>query len=1021
MKHTADFQNKKIRMISFILVVLLISSSCMFSSAKESSSTKNGMIRVNLSSLNYPLHLEIQICGDYSLNSGNTVHSLSKGSTIKISMDQLTGMLTVEENSWTSISSTSTIRILRHDSAHSENGVKILQSRYPENLYPASISLIPRNVDGVFKLYIIAELFIEDYLYGVLPYELGNGADLEALKAQAIVSRTFAMRAMNGPATSLWDLVDTTDSQVYGGTPEQNFSRCKQAVDETKGYILQYNNNYAAVYYTASNGGQTESIKNAWGSTSYPYSTVKDDPFDLASLYARKKTFTVSKTGKQENEVLNDLLNQKTEEIFGAGTQILEVLDVIPHTPKYNAPSRLYTLLDFSVKLQLQNGKTTTGNLTFDIFNDLEMPLEMSINSGKNELWSVSEAQDSYTVNARRYGHGIGMSQRGAIHMAQLGYTCDQILNFYFEGCQLAPITLQRNVYSSYSDTPTLYIESPVKSLNSNGKIVLPLSAYTQSTPLLSSPSEQANALIQIPAHACVSVYGSYNNYWLVQYGSLWGYLPKNVLSDSVTVYESIEHTATSLYGYGTVTNSNALNLRTGPNFNSSIRTMIPVDTVIPIFDLSGNWAHVQFGILEGYVSLDYLTVSRQVLPVTTPVIIQSQTAIVQTKSGTLNLRESASSSARVLCTIPRLTEITVLDRGTTWCHVTYGGKTGFVMTEYLHFTQPMATFTPAPSIEPVQETDHAKVVTTNGSLNLRATQNGKVIRTIPRNEIIAVLNWGETWSKVNYNGYTGFVMTSYLVRYNPIATIAPTLVPTPTNSSTSQQTKARVTTIQGPLNLRKNANQNASILTKIPQYTEVTVLEKGNTWCKVQYQSTIGYVMTSFLTFLENTSPSPTQIVTPTSTPKPTQTQETDLFARVLTNGGSLNMRKSAKDNAAVIRTIPRLATVTVLQKGDTWCYVRYNTSEGYVMTKFLSFDVATETPVPATATPLLTFLYATVTTPSGSLNMRSAANSTGKLLGTIPKNTQIRVLEQGASWCKILYNGQIGYVMTQYLSFQQ
>lgn len=74
--------------------------------------------------------------------------------------------------------------------------------------------------------------------------------------------------------------------------------------------------------------------------------------------------------------------------------------------------------------------------VTCDIFDELESLLSMGIQSLDNELWSVSKSGSNFVLEARRYGHGMGMSQRGAMYMAKLGYTYDQILGFYYDGCK---------------------------------------------------------------------------------------------------------------------------------------------------------------------------------------------------------------------------------------------------------------------------------------------------------------------------------------------------------------------------------------------------------------------------------------------------------------------------------------------------------------------------------------------------------------------------------------------------------
>ena len=402
--------------------------------------TMNGMVRVRLSSLGSPSTLNLTVYGSYTVN-GQSGQSLKSGSSVTVNYNASTGQLSLTANGVTS-NMGSSFKLRRHETS-GENGIKIAQGRAPGNLYPGDFQFIVKNG----TLYVIAYIYMEDYLYGVLPYEMGGASPLEALKAQAVAARTYTMRAMKASASSMYDVVDTTSDQVYSGTPSGN-ANCKTAVDATRGIAVKNGSAFTATYYTASNGGQTESIKNAWGVNGYSYLGVKDDPYDLANPDSRKSSFTVSASGTQSNSKLGTLLNQKAASVFGSGAAVTGVYAVTPHTPKYASPSRLYTKLDFAVSYT-RNGASGTGVITFDIFNELESALSMNITSGNAELWSVTQTDTGFTVTARRYGHGIGMSQRGAIQMARMGYTYGQILAFYFEGCTRVQYTLTRSILSA--------------------------------------------------------------------------------------------------------------------------------------------------------------------------------------------------------------------------------------------------------------------------------------------------------------------------------------------------------------------------------------------------------------------------------------------------------------------------------------------------------------------------------------------------------------------------------------------
>lgn len=994
--------------------------------------TQNGMVRVRLSSLGNPSSLKLTVNGSYTVN-GKTEKAIASGSVLQVGFSSSSGKLTLTHNGLTSDMGT-TFKLRRH-AADGSNGIQIAQGRVPSNLYPGDFEFISQKGSSGYTLYIIVHVYIEDYLYGVLPYEMGNSSGLEALKAQAVSARTYTLRAMSSSANRSYDVVDTTSDQVYSGTPSGN-ANCKSAVDATKGIVAKNGSSFTATYYSASNGGQTEAIKNIWGSTSYSYLKVKDDPYDLANPASKKNSFTVNKSGSQTNAALQSILNNKAASKFGAGSQVIAVTQITPHTPKYPSPSKLYTKMDFQVKYS-RNGSEASGTLTFDIFNELEAPLGMSINSGSNELWSVDENETSFTVYSRRYGHGLGMSQRGAMYMAQIGYTYDQILAFYFEGCTRVQYTFTRSILSpvigGQNSSEETIVETPAELEQENVYHALVLSDVH----LLDDASQKANSLMLLHQGAKVNVCSQKDGYYLVTYGSLCGYVAVSAV-DHDGVCSGEEVSPTQLYGYGKVINSNALNLRTAPSTkNSTVLTTVPGKTILPVFSVTGNWAYVQYGLRVGYVSLDYidLNLTGNPMPENTPAPSLppsgSMLAKVTTAEGSLNLREDASTNATILTTIPQYTVIAVTEKGDTWCAVQYGGYQGYVMTKFLTFlpqaTESVPTPQPTTSPDSTEKAEYAKVTTASGTLNLRdgRTTKNKILRTIPQYAVVEVHEKYTDWYKVTYNGVTGYAMSKYLTLVE--ITVPPTQTPVqndPTPAPTPSITPdyegknyARVTTVQGSLNLRKY--KNGRVLRTIPQYATVQVLEKEGTWTKVWYEGTTGYVMTKYITFIQS---SPSASPAPTKTPAVSE----ENTATVNTPSGSLNLRKSK--NGRVLRTIPQKATVIILNRENTWTKVSYEGTIGYVMTVYLSFDE--KSPLPqATAIPSVTAApggneiqcYATVNTVSGSLNMREKADVDARVLLEIPRNAQVTVYQKGTVWSKIGYGGKIGYAQSSYLVFAE
>lgn len=309
-------------------------------------------------------------------------------------------------------------------------------------------------------------------------------------------------------------------------------------------------------------------------------------------------------------------------------------------------------------------------------------------------------------------------------------------------------------------------------------------------------------------------------------------------------------------------------------------------------------------------------------------------------------------------------------------------------------------TPTPAPTVTPTPGPIGGiwcRVNTEKGALNVRDKIGGAVIDKIPENGTFLVVNWGDTWCQVYYNGRYGYVMTKFVKRLSSEPTAAPTPAPTAPMGQTAQ-----VNTAKGALNMRDKIG--GAVIAKIPEKAFFIVTEYGATWCKAWYDGKTGYVMTKFVKLTGGSMPTPT----PVPTPEPIID-----YARATTANGGLNLRDAI--NGTRIAVIPQGATVSVHSKGADWCRVSYSGKTGYVMTKFLTFGSAapTETPIPA---PEVVISYARVNTVTGGLNLRETPN--GTRIAVIPQNAVIGVITKGADWSRVKYGDKVGYVMTKFLA---
>lgn len=124
----------------------------------------------------------------------------------------------------------------------------------------------------------IERLDIEEYLRGVVPAEIGRGAPLEAMKAQAVASRTYALRHIIADRGKEYDVTDTSSNQVY--KPEKITAQSDEAICATAGLVMVYDGAPIGAWFSSSNGGRIKSSVEKWGGKALPYSVAKDDPWD---------------------------------------------------------------------------------------------------------------------------------------------------------------------------------------------------------------------------------------------------------------------------------------------------------------------------------------------------------------------------------------------------------------------------------------------------------------------------------------------------------------------------------------------------------------------------------------------------------------------------------------------------------------------------------------------------------------------------------------------------------------------
>ena len=196
----------------------------------------------------------------------------------------------------------------------------------------------------------ILTINVEDYLLGVVPFEMGDSFPLEALKAQAVTARTYALRKSG--SSGAYDVEDTTNDQAYRGRTTSS-PLSEQAVTETKGLCGVYRGALASCFYSASNGGQTELGQHVWPTDApdaYGYMDMRDDPYDLENRNSVVKRYTLQKKpgekgiGEALHQALTTAMGEQLSalgvEADGELVRFDEIQSVEAVTPKYDGDSR---------------------------------------------------------------------------------------------------------------------------------------------------------------------------------------------------------------------------------------------------------------------------------------------------------------------------------------------------------------------------------------------------------------------------------------------------------------------------------------------------------------------------------------------------------------------------------------------------------------------------------------------------------------------------------------------------------
>lgn len=245
----------------------------------------------------------------------------------------------------------------------------------------------------------INKVDLEQYLYSVVGAEAVSSWPIEALKAQAVAARSYALYKRKTGSNGIYDVDTTIGTQVYKGL-DTEYTTTHQAVDSTLGQIMTYNNQVILAAFHSSSGGYTENVEDVWTSP-LPYLRAVVDYDQQAPVFQWQQIVPLSK--------IQSLV---------AGVGKIKAFQPTAMTPR----GRVVTM-----NITGDRGSATVSG------NDLRKALDL-----RSTLFRVSTDGDNLLVKGRGFGHGLGLSQWGAYYLAKQGINYHQILAHYYQTANLS-------------------------------------------------------------------------------------------------------------------------------------------------------------------------------------------------------------------------------------------------------------------------------------------------------------------------------------------------------------------------------------------------------------------------------------------------------------------------------------------------------------------------------------------------------------------------------------------------------
>ncbi|WP_338851253.1 SH3 domain-containing protein [Clostridium perfringens] len=489
---------------------------------------------------------------------------------------------------------------------------------------------------------------------------------------------------------------------------------------------------------------------------------------------------------------------------------------------------------------------------------------------------------------------------------------------------------------------------------------------------------------------------------------------------------------------FGEIISSEDIGLRKGADSSHEIITSIPSGARVNIIDkVSKDWYKVSYKDFTGYLQAKDIRVLGDEL---------NQDNVGLISANQLNVRTSPNENGQVIGTLHKNDKVNVLDKSIDgWYKIDFNGRRAYVSSKYVNLiSYKNNEVKKEVKKEPIEGIGKVNI---NTALNVRqaATNNSKIIGSLKGGEKVNIISENNGFYKIEFKNSYGYVYSKYIskdetnkkdqevkketskvkqedVKNNNIAKSKKEVNVTPKAEAVvlavRSINKTGIVNVSSSLNVREGASTSSKVIGSLSGNSKVTIIGEEGAFYKIEYKGSHGYVAKEYVKDVTESNNSNQG----TQTPEKPSTPETTKKTGIVNVSSSLNVRSEASTSSKVIGSLSGNSKVTIVGEEGAFYKIEYKGSHGYVAKEYVkdvtesnNSNQGTQTPEKP-STPETTKKTGIVNV-SSSLNVRSEASTSSKVIGSLSGNSKVTIVGEEGAFYKIEYKGSHGYVAKEYV----